>query len=99
MTLVEALLTAIGALTSALIWVTLRYLQALKDCAAEKQTLQNARLDDQKAATEALLKMNDKTHAALDKVAEVLEAVRHQPAQPFQVNPIGMTSPRSPGGE
>lgn len=89
MTLVEALLTAIAALTSALVWVTLRYLQALKDCGTEKQVLQNARLDDQKTATEALLKMSDKTHAALDKAAEVLEAVRHQPAQPYPPNQIG----------
>jgi hypothetical protein len=89
-TLAEALLTAIGAETSALIWVVMKLLAVLRElaalekaCAAEKQALNDLRIQDQKAATVALLTMTDKTHGALDKVAEVLEAVRHAPAQPY----------------
>lgn len=35
-----------------------------------------ARLDDQKAATQALLGLNDRVHQALDRTAEMVEAMQ-----------------------
>lgn len=90
MTLVEALLSAIATLSAVIVFLFLKLLAVVK----EKNDLQEARLSDQKLATDALLRVNDKTHEALSQCAEVMEYIRHQPAQPYQANPTGMRSPK-----
>ena len=66
----------------------------IRDRTAKLETEHEARLRDKDEATRALLAMTEKTHSALDKVAEVLEVVRHQPAQPYPPNPTPGTRSR-----
>jgi hypothetical protein len=60
----------------------------IRDRQSKLEAEHEARLKDKDEATRALLALSDKVHAALDKMSEVLELVRHQPAAPqFPVNP------------